>query len=91
MVGHAGTTRTNTHRTTRRVVLYVLCMLIWPWPDPRSRSRWLGDDRQLPSLVLISRPCVKVLVLSWSQGKGLGSRPRPRPRPDSLARLYLLT
>jgi len=21
------------------VVLQVLCMLIWPWPDPRSRSR----------------------------------------------------
>jgi len=26
------------------VVLYVLCMLIWPWLDPRSRSR--GDDHQ---------------------------------------------
>jgi len=24
------------------VVLCVLCMLIWPWPNPRSRSR--GDD-----------------------------------------------
>jgi len=23
------------------VVLYVLCMLIWPWTDPRSRSH--GD------------------------------------------------
>jgi len=29
------------------VVLCTLCMLIWPWPDPRSRSR--GDDRQPPS------------------------------------------
>ena len=25
------------------VVLYVMCMLIWPWPDLRSRSQ--GDDR----------------------------------------------
>ena len=24
------------------VVLYVLCMLIWPWPDPRLRSRSLS-------------------------------------------------
>jgi len=30
------------------VVLQVLCMLIWPWPDPRSRSRlrgfWTSDN-----------------------------------------------
>jgi len=31
------------------VVLYVLCMLMWPWPDARSRSRSCGDDRQPPS------------------------------------------
>jgi len=28
------------------VVLYVLCMLMWPWPDLRSRSRSCGNDHQ---------------------------------------------
>jgi len=30
------------------VVLHVLCMLVWPWPDPRSRSTswgfWTSDN-----------------------------------------------
>jgi len=28
------------------VVLHILCMMIWPWPDPRSRSRgfWTSDN-----------------------------------------------
>jgi len=25
------------------LVLYVSCMLIWPWSDPRSRSRSRGE------------------------------------------------
>jgi len=36
------------------VVLYVFCMLIWPWPDPRSRS--CGNDHQPPSVAFIYRP-----------------------------------
>jgi len=29
-------------------VLYVLCMLILPWPDPMSKSRSCGDGHQRP-------------------------------------------
>jgi len=24
------------------IVLHVLCMLVWPWPDPKSRSTYQG-------------------------------------------------
>jgi len=34
------------------VVLYVLCMLIWPWPDPRSRS-WCDDCQPSSGLFLM--------------------------------------
>ena len=37
------------------VVLYVLCMLIWHWPDPMSRSH--GDNRQPPFGAFIVDDC----------------------------------
>ena len=39
------------------VVLYVLCMMMWPWPDPTSRSQSCGNDRQPPSGVFSSCTC----------------------------------
>jgi len=41
--GHISVLRDTTVRWLGvLVVLQVLCMLIWPWPDPRSGSRWRG-------------------------------------------------
>jgi len=38
------------------IVLYVLCVLIWPWPDPRSMSRsrcfWLSENCIFPQVYL---------------------------------------
>jgi len=35
------------------VALYVLCVLMWPWPNPRSRSGSRGNDCQPPSMTFI--------------------------------------
>ena len=56
-----------------QVVLHILCMLTWPWPDPRSRSRlltfWTSENCTFLRLSppLFWRHCHKwwVIMIVW--------------------------
>jgi len=42
-------------RSGKLVVLYVLCILMWPWPDPRSRSLTFSSSQNCTFLRLPPR------------------------------------
>jgi len=53
------------------VVLYVSCMLMWPWPDPRSTSRSRGDDCQPPFVAFLFNliKCHLIRCHCWLSGQ----------------------